>query len=84
MLGGNECHLMNALASNRHISQQQWLGVNVTIHRIGKESAETVGVDVRQRQIGFGKVLAGARKIVVVGQNGHRSRRGLGESRGGT
>ena len=66
MLGGDEDDIMGSLASNSHVGQNERLGINVAIHRVAEYPAEAVHVDVREGEVRFVRVQAGASEVVVL------------------
>src|ERR1022692_652273 len=58
VLRGHINHIVRALARNTHVRNVKWLGIDLTIHRIGKQFPEGARVYVRWSEHRLTEVLA--------------------------
>ncbi len=69
VLGGHEDDVVHTFSRDLDSAQIERVGVDVTIHRIGKQLTDLRGVDVRRSELCFAQILPGARQIVVIGED---------------
>ena len=69
VLRGDEDHVPGPLPWNDQAGDVQRLGINLAIHGIGEQSAETVGVNIRQRDLRLVGILARAGKVIMPGEH---------------
>src|SRR2546421_7260653 len=75
VLGRDEEDVMRAFVDDGHVRDIKRLGINVTVHGVGEQSAERRAIDIRKRQNGFIRILSGARVVVVLRPNAYLRRR---------
>ena len=69
MLRRQEDHIVRALVWDRNVRQIERLGVNITIHKLGKQFTESVCVDSCWSEHGLISVQSGPRIVIVIGQH---------------
>src|ERR1043165_733567 len=76
MQGCHKDDVMRPLPWNREGRNVKWLGIDLTIDRVGKNLAKAIHVHVGRSEDGFVGVLPGPRKIIVICQHIDLSHRG--------
>ena len=79
---GHIDHVMHPFARNGHIGHDQRLRIDMPVHRVGKNPAETAHIDVSRCQQGLVCVRPDTGVVIVVRQHGHQRHRRIGGQRG--
>src|SRR5690349_2744158 len=69
MFRNHKEHIARSLSGNVQAGNVKRLRVNITVHEVTKEFAECIGSDIRWRQHRLLRIQAGAKIIIVIGQN---------------